>query len=332
MDKLQENEQEVLAAVRRFARTITSTKPVVADMSELVEVTNRIPLRNIDFWERKIRNEFASELGEFNYWRDTKRSRPLTWLDLISWDGYKREKVLRTISGKVPNAFFFLMLFRRLNDWAPVVREAASIKVLELARKSDPDDMVEALLVVLSYWNSWGRISDSEKQVILNVVRLDKIAEKLKVKLINSANGSMTNLLTQLARASIVDDDLVEIAKHAIQPSVRAKAYRFLFEDRVYWIEGRKFEWTDKRYCLGRYVPIVAERKLCEYPYKINLIKYGKDDRSAAVRRVAAEFLISMLTSLEIEEVRNIAEQFSTDKSKSVAERGLFILRQMVET
>ena len=100
----------------------------MADMSSLVDVTSQLPLSNLNYWERLIRLEFSSALESSSppkrkIW--SKPSQFLTWLDLISWDGYKREKTLRTITGAAPNSFFFALAIRRLNDWVPQVREAA---------------------------------------------------------------------------------------------------------------------------------------------------------------------------------------------------------------
>jgi len=258
-------EEKIILAVKDFANSINSGSKVVADMSPLIDVTSELPLSSFDYWERLIRSEFSLALREstppkWKVW--SKPNELLTWLDLISWDGYKREKTLRTLSGAAPNTFFFSLAVRRLNDWVPQVREAAREKLPEIAKATNPEYVVEALCIVLSNWNSWGRIEEADKQVLLQIICEEEIAESLRSKLISSTSGPMPSLFSQLGRTAILDDKIEDIASLAVQPSVRAKAYRSLFESRISWIEGRKWEWTDIRYCEGKLKPIVSERKL----------------------------------------------------------------------
>ncbi|WP_246019494.1 hypothetical protein [Corallincola spongiicola] len=255
MKKSQIVEDKIISAVRTFASSINPSGKVVADMSELIEVTSQLPLSSFDYWERFIRSEFHSAIREStpSKWKVWSKPKELvTWIDLISWDGYKREKALRALSGTAPNTFFFSLAVRRLNDWVPQVRRVAREKLPEIASSADPKYVVEALCVTLSNWNSRGRIEEADKEVLLKIICKKEIAESLRSKLVSSASGPMPSLLSQLGRTPILDGRIEKIAKSAIQPSVRAKAYRSLFE-------GRKWEWTDIRYCEGRLKPIVGE-------------------------------------------------------------------------
>ncbi|WP_201249194.1 hypothetical protein [Salinivibrio proteolyticus] len=326
-------EDKIISAVKAFARSINSGSKVVADMSELVEVTSQLPLSSFNYWERVIRSEFSSAISEsippkWKVWSKPKEL--VTWLDLISWDGYKREKALRTLSVAAPNAFFFSLAVRRLNDWVPQVRKAARETLPEIARSSDPEYVVEALCVALSNWNSWGRIEEGDKKVLLKIISEKEIAKSFRTKLILSASGPMPSLFSQLGRTPILDGQIEEIAKSAIQPSVRAKAYRSLFEGRVAWFEGRKWEWTDIRYCEGRLKPIVGERKLEIKTPLVDLLKSSSEDRSSIARRVSAEFLIRELGNPSIK-AREFAERFASDSSHAVSERGEFALKKLDE-
>lgn len=326
-------EAKVLSAVKDFANSINSGSKIVADMSALIDVTDQLPLSSFDYWERFIRSQFSSALRESTppKWKVWSKPKELmTWLDLISWDGYRREKSLRALSGAAPNTFFFSLAVRRLNDWVPQVREAAREKLLEIAKSTDPNYVVEALCIALSNWNSWGRIEKKDKEVIFQIICEKKIAESLRYKLIISASGPMPSLFSQLGRTPILDGSIENIASLAVQPSVRAKAYRSLFEGRIVWMEGRKWEWTDKRYCEGRLKPIVAERKLNANIELLDLLKKTSDDHSSIVRRVSAEILIRELGNLG-PLAKEFAEKFASDKSHPVSERGDFALKKLAE-
>jgi len=330
---LKNTEAKIISAVKDFANSINSGSKVVADMSDLIDVTDRLPLSSFDYWERLIRSEFSSALGELNSpkWKIWSKSKEfVTWLDLISWDGFKREKALRALSGAAPNTFFFSLAVRRLNDWVPQVRKAAREKLPEIARSTDPIYVVEALCIALSNWNSWGRIEEVDKDVLLKIICEKEIAKSLRSKLISSTSGPMPSLFSQLGRTPILDGEIEEIASSAIQPSVRAKAYRSLFEGRIVWIEGRKWEWTDIRYCEGRLKPIVAERKMDTKTPLLDLLIKSSEDRSSIVRRVSAEILIRDLDGLD-SVARDLAEQFASDKSPPVSERGKFALKKLEE-
>ncbi|EGM69465.1 hypothetical protein [Shewanella sp. HN-41] len=333
MQQSQIMEDKIISAVRTFSSSISSGSKVVADMSELIEVTSQLPLSSFDYWERIIRSEFSSAIREsippkWKVWSKPKEL--VTWIDLISRDGYKREKALRALSGAAPNTFFFSLTVRRLNDWVPQVRKAAREKLPELARSTDPEYVVEALCVALSNWNSWGRVEEVDKEVLLKIICEKDIAKSLRSKLIMSASGPMPSLFSQLGRTTILDGQIEEIARSAIQPSVRAKAYRSLFEGRIVWIEGRKWVWTDIRYCEGRLKPIVGERKLEIDTPLIDLLKRSSEDRSSIVRRVSAEILIREMDNLGMK-ARVFAERFASDNSHPVSERGDFALRKIDE-
>ncbi|GAB2192104.1 hypothetical protein MAH1_37130 [Sessilibacter sp. MAH1] len=324
----------IVLAVKEFASSIKPGSKVMADMSSLVEATSQIPLSNFDYWERLIRSEFSTAMRESTPSKWKPWSKPieiLTWLDLTSWDGYRREKTLRTLSGAAPNTFFFSLAVRRLNDWVPEVRAAARDTLLELAKASNPEYVVEALCVALSNWGSWGRIEDADKDVLLNIIGDENIAQSLIQKIMFSASGPMTSLFSQLGRTPILDGRMEEIASFAVQPSLRAKAYRSLFESRVTWLEGRKWVWTDIRYCEKKLIPIVSERKLSVETPILDLLQKSAKDRSSIVRRVSAEILIRELDTLG-GIGKELADKFASDSSDAVSERGKFALKKLVES
>jgi hypothetical protein len=326
-------EDKIISAVKDFASSINSGGKVVADMSELIDVTFQLSLTSFDYWERLIRSELSLALREstppkWKVWSKPKEL--LTWLDLISRDGYKREKTLRTLTGAAPNTFFFSLAVRRLNDWVPQVREAAREKLPEIAKATDPEYVVEALCIALSNWNSWGRIEEADKKVLLQIICEEEISESLMSKLTTSTSGPMPSLFSQLGRTPILDGKIEDIASLAVQPSVRAKAYRSLFEGRIIWIEGRKWEWTDIRYCEGKLKPIVAERKLNVETSLLDLLKSSAEDSSSIVRRISAEILIRELSNLGVI-AREFAEKFASDKSCAVSERGRFAVKKLDE-
>lgn len=326
-----DQEEKVLSAVREFAESINSSCNVVADMSALVDATSQLPLSNLGYWEKLIRRQFSSALEstpqpKWKLW--SKQDSFLTWIDIISWNGYKRERTLRTLTGAAPNSFFFALALRRLNDWVPQVREAARETLPETADASDPNHVVDALCITLPHWNSWGRMDNADKRVLLEIVSSERVAAALIEKLLTATSGPMTAIFSQVGRTSILDGRLDEIANEAVQPALRAKAYRSQFEGKLTWFEGREWEWTDIRYCEGRLKPIVGERRLSPGSPFIETLRSAAFDPSPMVRRVAAEMLIRELDTLGSESLQ-LADRFACDASPSVAERGRFALKRL---
>jgi hypothetical protein len=321
---------EVLSAVRQFARSASLGRPDIADMSKLVAATSHLCLTNLSKWERLLRWEFADETSVTlpSGWK--MRSKPslfLTWMDIWSDEGFRRETALRTLSGPAPNAFFLAMAARRLNDWVPQVREAARVRLPVIAADTDPDIVVDVLCATLPAWNLWGRMEDKDKQALIDIASVQRVRDALKTRIVSATAGPMTAVLSQASGAGILECYLDEIARMAIQPSVRAKAYRYLLEGKMVWSTGTKWEWTDIRYCEGRPNPVLSERTLPAAPPFLVTLNMAALDRSVLVRRVAVDMLIRHPEKAGDESLK-LAELLASDCVPSVAERGRYAVER----
>lgn len=331
MQSKQEKEAEVLSAINVFVKSAYGGSSVVADMSHLINATANIQLSNLDQWERFIRWNIsrqmqASKPPKWQIW--TKPTVLLTWVDLCSDDGFRRERTLRVLTGGAPNSFFFSMAIRRLNDWVIQVKDAACEKLLCLAKESDPKMVVDSIVATFAHWNSWGRMGDREWRALLDIVSIPDVIVSLKGMILSSPNGPMTSLLSQLGRIEALDLALEEISRSAIQPSVRAKAYRSLLEGKMTWSTGRVWEWTDKRYCEGHYKPELRSRELSACSAYLANLRSAALDRSSIVRHVAVEMLIREPSKAGAE-CRDLAERLAMDASPSISERGRFALKSL---
>jgi hypothetical protein len=325
-----ELEAEVLSAVRQFARSVSLGRQDTADMSKLVAATSHLCLTNLDGWERLLRREFADETSVTlpSGWKMQSKPPPfVTWMDICSDDGFRREMALRTLSGAAPNAFFLALAARRLNDWVPQVREVARVRFPIIAADTDPEIVVDVLCATLPLWNSWGRMEDEDKQALIEIASIQKVRDALKTRIVSATSGPMTAVLSQAGCAGLLDCYLDEIARMAVQPSVRAKGYRCLLEGKMVWSTGTKWEWTDIRYCEGRRNPMLSERPLLAAPPFVETLRTAALDQSAIVRRVAVEMLIRQPEKAGDESLK-LAELLASDSVPSVAERGRFALER----
>lgn len=331
MQRPLQQEGGVVQAARRYLDCANSGRHVAEAMASLVATTSRLSLANLENWERKLRaelfeSEWTSSSTRWKFWKRPTRS--LSWLDLCSGDGFRRERTLRTLSEGAPNGFFCLLTLRRLNDWVPEVRAAARQHLPIIAERSDAQYVVDALWNALPHCISWGRMGDPDREVLTHLISIESVAVMLKSRIVSAASGPATSILSQTGRAPALDRWLSEIATNAIQPSVRARAYRCLIEGRTVWVVGRKWVWTDLRWCKGRFEQILEERSISGGGRVAEVLKMALLDRSPIVRRVAGDMLIQQWAFLGAE-CRDLADLLASDPFPSLAERGRFVLSRL---
>lgn len=327
-------ESTVKHATQQFAVSIKAGSPDAKVFSLLVTATETIPLANLDYWESLFRWTFVQEMrnAQDSFWSRLKKPPTfLTWLDICSNDGYTREKFLRSVAGGAPNRFFFALALRRLNDWVPQVRQAARDNLCKIASMSSAEDIAEAVFVTLKHWESWGRLGDEDRRVLSDIMSLPTVTALLKQRLLSATSGPMARILTQMGSSSIMDRDLAEIAASAIQPTLRAKAYKCLLAGEITWVAGWQWVWTNKAYGERKLMPIIRRRPINEACVYQEVLIAAARDRSPLVRKVAGEMLIR-----EPEKAGDcylpLANALATDPSRSVSEQGKFMLRRLGES
>ncbi|ASP37833.1 hypothetical protein CHH28_03710 [Bacterioplanes sanyensis] len=298
---------------------------------EIAAAAAQLPLKNMAKLEQEIRYQYDSdEVRSVRIAHADGKDFPITWLDIISSDGYRREKALRLLSGPIPSKLLMYFALRRFNDWVPQVRAAAYDTVMDIALLSDPTDVAEALMAALSTWSSWQRIGHYGRIMLLKILAIKGVEEKFVGQLIQSKTGPTSTILTQVSRVDILDAYLHQIATESLQPTLRAKAYRVLLESKTSWVEERKQEMVDKRYSLTRCRTILGDRHVSvNIPWEV-LIKEAALDRSSFVRRIAAEKIIAS-RDYNNPDYLALAHEFARDDSPTVRERGEFFVKRHAE-
>lgn len=324
-----EHKEQVLEAVRNLVHAAAVHRELTPAVSEYVRATSLLSVSKLEDWERTIRYEICLE-SHFKPKLFPLRSRRLLipWLDCCNRDGYLRENALRSLSEGAPNEFLFAIVLRRLNDWVPQVRAAAREQVSKIAADTKPEHILEALWAILPHLHSWGRLQSEDLEVLMNLLFVADVSSRLASKLIEVPAGPAASILGQTGRKPALDKFLPAISEAAVQPAVRAKAYRSQLEERIVWFEGRKWVWTDIRWCQGRYEPVLGERKIHVYRPFLETLEKAARDSSPVVRRVAGDALVAKLHHIGADAVP-IAEILSGDSYPSVAERGKFVLERV---
>ncbi|MEH6809019.1 MAG: hypothetical protein V7651_09210 [Hyphomonas oceanitis] len=296
-----------------------------------VDETKRLPLTHISDRVHAIRM-VANKVGrlpedQLEVRRRHAQRGATCWYDLLSGDGFRRERFLLEVHEGAPSAFLLTMFLRRLNDWVPQVRVAARQAAENVLDRTDPDIVGEVLWSILSVRNSWKRMRGDESAVLDAGFERPSITPYLVRRLLSETAGPTARVLQQACRGASLDPYLPRLAEAALQPAVRGTAYRMLMEQRATWADGWRWRWTDKS--LGERVrePKIAERTLTISVDLRELLVSAANDPSAAVRRVAGDALISHRDELG-DFATVLAEKLATDPYPSIANRGRFILRE----
>lgn len=298
-------------------------------LHEILQASADLPLSSLDASERQIRLVFGYLF--FSQKIDDEVTPELAWLYLSHWDGHSRETAIRRLNIVAPNSVLLAILIRRLNDWVPQVQAAARQVLPSVVAASNPDDVVDVLFAILPNWTSWQRIEPDSRQVVLDLMGQPRWIERYKAELIAAKSGGLSRMFAQLGRSPTLDAHLADIATDAVQPAIRSKAYQSMLSGEVSWVEGRKWQWTDLRYCKGREQPVIASRLLSlQYPL-LDTLNAAAADRSVMVRRLAAQSLINRLDVLGWQDAFALADRLRLDTAPSVVERGEFVLKKLSE-
>lgn len=320
--------QDVREAIKKSLTFDILYQRIRPDISPFLAATSNLPLKSLKEWEKLISWQIELSFYESGYKRTSDKIQQvgsLSWLDLCHGDGFRRERALRTISVGAPDSFIFALVVRKLNDWVPQVREAARDALPAIAAATDPEIIVDVLFITLPHWSSWGRAGEEERATMTGIISMKNVIASLKKRLICASSGPAATVFTQAGRTSLLDNFLSEIAESSVQPSLRAKAYRCLFEGKIVWSAGLEWQWIDKAFGVRRRVPVLKERTLAVSSPFIKTLRLAIVDRSPMVRRVAGEILIKELENIQ-DEAFTMANQLASDISESVAERGRFAL------
>ncbi len=302
-------------------------RPVLApELAAVLAITAYWPLVGLDGKERLLRSLVSRELYELRLqsgqWREAL---PVSWLDLVSADGFERERALQSLSGPAPDAFWLTVMMRRLNDWVPEVRAACQAKLREVALASDPQAVVAALVVTFSHWLSWRQLDEDSRAAALQLLDSAAVLKAFVDRLHRSGAGPNAHCLAQANGAGALDPHLKQLASEAVQPAVRATACRWLMDGEASWVLKSRWVWTDKNQSQGRWNREMARRPLQHPIGTVDAMRIALNDPSPLVRRAVADRLIRALEH-STEPLTELAHRLATDPEPSIAERGRFAL------
>jgi hypothetical protein len=253
------------------------------------------------------------------------RQRDLAPLFLFHRDGYVREAALASLRHPPTSPFFVAVIAWRLNDWVRAVRIAARHCAERVLPLTSAETIAGAAPFLLDRWRRWGRWDEGNAAVIDRAVQRSDVAPYLVEWFSRCPTGPLGTTLQYALRGPSLDADLPELARRAVHPTVRAVAFQTLLRRRATWTVGFGMAWVDKRFGISKRTTLFAHRDVESRETEAAMISQGLRDRSAAVRRVAADALIERRKTFP-----NLDAAIATlcaDKNPGVRERGAFLAR-----
>jgi len=250
-----------------------------------------------------------------------KRIPGLDVIFLFCPDGYIREAALKQLVS-TRSAFVLTAVAYRLNDWVGPVRLAAQACAMRVFASAPVDAVAEAALFLTQRKSFWRR-GEAEIALLDEAFARPDVVEALAGLILSGRSGLVSRAFSHVLARDLLDHRLVEFATRAENPAVRVIAARTLIEGKASRRIGYDRQWIDKTYNLSRRVPRFASRPIHRPQPVEALIALTAHDRSAAVRRVAAEGLVRLRRDIETPGL--LLAMLKDDRSASIRRRIQFV-------
>jgi len=297
--------------------TITWASTKIADLAGLHAVRDLDPF----FFRLVGRSRFPL--------KQVKREPRLAALFLFHRDGHVREAILHELQELPWTPFFLAALAWRLNDWVLPVRKAA-LRCMERVQASIPaETIVEASPFLLNCWLDWYRWERENEAAVQTLYEREDVVSLMVRRFAHETTGPLGTDLRMALRSARYDRHLDFLMRDAKHPHVRAAALKMLLADHASWPVGQGCTWIDKPFHVSKLVMVQATRWFGQPLGRVEAMKLAKErlrDRSVAVRRVCADWLIKNWDS--VPDKSDIIEKLSADKSTGLRERAAFLKRK----
>jgi hypothetical protein len=246
------------------------------------------------------------------------------WLFLFHPNGHVREAALHSIKTPPKSQFFLAALAWRLNDWVGPVRQAAKRCVKRISAEVPATVAADAAASLLDRRFVWGRWRD-EANILDLILARDDVLAALVAQLQDRPTGAQAACLRNTLQYTGIDQYLPRLAASAVQPSVRAVAYRCLIAGKATWPVSFAWAWVDKVYGVRRRLPKLETRDIQRDRAVVDFVAAGIRDNSPFVRKIVADAMIAVRSQIPNEET--LVAQLAKDRSSAVRSRADFMLR-----
>lgn len=261
-----------------------------------------------------------------------QRNAAYAWLFLFHADGRIREAALDTIQDPPPSPFLFAALAWRLNDWVVPVRQAAQRCAERMIARTAPEVAAGVAVYLLDRHLVWKRWNE-EAKVLDPMFERQEVMAGISAHLAQQAAGPMPSHLRHILRYPGFDAHLTELAATAVQPVVRALAYRCLISGKTSWQAPDQRSKMDKILGIKARTPRRETRTIGSSRAIADVIVDAVHDPSTLVRKTVADALIVARPRLREQEtlIVEVIGLLANDPSAMVRSRADFLQRHPPE-
>lgn len=211
---------------------------------------------------------------------------------LHSASGYLRQAALQAYEFTPNDRAGLETLLLRCNDWVDAVRDTALARLAKVLPQLDAPALSQICLFVLDRAPHWQR---GGQAVLPQFQAHPNWTDALMLAFGTQTNGPLVYLLRKALKSSDLDTALPELAINGRAAFVRALATQTILTGTARWRIGTAKQWIDKPMGLSRQVPVFATRPI-NVPQEVHehILSQAAEDRSAQVRKVAADALIRL--------------------------------------
>lgn len=256
-----------------------------------------------------------------------KSTPDLGWLLLFHGNGYLRQAALENLAADPLSEFEFSAVVYRLNDWVENVRLAATKYAARHFPSTNPEVIGKSSFFLLTQARHLSRWNKEGQAVLEEAIYRADVLIFLREQFSKVRSGRVGHTLQQLLRRPDFDPHLHYLACNAALPLVRAISMDVLLNERARWFVSYRKEWVDKVYGISRRIAEFDYRPIDTAVDFQTLVQIAASDRSAQVRKVAADSLIAKRQEAS-DLLDKIARKLQSDKNRSVRTRIDYYLRK----
>ncbi len=280
-----------------------------------------------NLWHRYYREPRPnSQIRNFEH--NLKNEKDLPYLLLFDGNGYNRERALLKVIGRLKSPIEVIALADLANNWVEPVRTAA----LSAIDRSYPETASNDLALSFSFFaenrSFWKRWDNLASEHVMSFFHASDVIAVLAKRLEEGIERRGSTTLSFALQTENFDPHLERILKTSKDSAIRALALRTLLSGEAVWRTGHAWEWTNKSLGERKRVSVLNRRKLSIQPPVRSMLIAALEDKSAQVRRIAAQRVIDRGVELSLP-MADIARKLMSDLNPSIRRRGEYLARKV---
>lgn len=322
-----------LASLRSALKNLSpyAYRSAASDIRDLANLHHyRGGLRSLPRWNivARILRQRRAATRRVNFERKLISEKDLPFLLLFDGNGYNREWALSKITGPLKSPIEVIALADLANNWVEPVRKIAIASIERCYPQTDPMVLAASFSFFAENQKFWKRWDKKASQRVMLCFHKPEVIGALANRLEEGIEPRGSRTLSYALQTENFDPYLERLVKNSKEASLRARALRALLDGEAVWTTGYTWKWIDKPLGKRKRVAVLDTRTLTMQLPKKPLLLTALNDKSAKIRKIAAQGVIEYGKELNLP-IADIAHQLELDVSLGVRRRGEYLVRKL---